>query len=236
MFIVEGIIGAGKSTLLTMLGREYPALSVGLEPMHAWQGSVFGQSLLTSYYHEPKRWAYTMESVAMVCRAQEHRRDQANTNPFRLVERSIYSGHYCFALNGYREGFFTELEWAMYEELFRFTIPGHCKPPHGFIYLRLDPHVAYERMRMRDRYSEKQVSLSYLKQIHERHEEFLIEKKNVLPEIAAVPLLVLDVTNDFQHDAQVFADVSAKIIRFMHDVVGHDRGVMVQPAVVSEAL
>ena len=91
-----------------------------------------------------------------------------------------------------RVDFLDEVEWNVYNQWFNFMIPGKCKTPKGFIYLSVDPEVAYERIKKRNRASEKQITLAYLKQIHEKHEQFLVRKEGVLPELASVPLLVID--------------------------------------------
>lgn len=215
MYILEGNIGAGKSTLLKMIAKHLSHVSVALEPMHNWQNKIYGQSLLANFYQDPKRWAYTLEILAMVCRVREHREDQENSNGIKITERSIYSGHYCFAQNDYESGFMTDVEWQAYNEWFKFLIPGKCKPPKGFIYLYVDPQTSYERIKKRNRLTEKQISLGYLKQIHAKHEEFLVRQKNILPELKQVPLLILDCNREFEDDMQEFERHLQKIERFI---------------------
>ncbi len=135
MYILEGNIGAGKSTFLKLIKKHMPDVSIGLEPLHNWQSHISGQSLLSNFMENPYRWAYSMETFAMICRVREHLKDQQHHNSHLIIERSIYSGHYCFALNGYRAGFMSELEWKMYNEFFSFLIPTRCLVPRGFIYL-----------------------------------------------------------------------------------------------------
>lgn len=147
MYIIEGNIGAGKSTFLKLLGHHMPQAPIGLEPLQNWQSTIYGQSLLTNFYEDPKRWAYTLETLTMMCRVREHLVDQTDKNRNKIIERSIYSGHYAFAQNSYENGFMTNVEWAVYNEWFNFLIPNKCKAPLGFIYLRVDPEVSYERIK-----------------------------------------------------------------------------------------
>ena len=205
MYIVEGNIGVGKSTFLKLIQTDFPSISVVFEPLHNWQSQVYGQSILQNFYAEPQRWAYTMETLAMACRVQEHLKEQQNTYPFRLMERSIYSGHYVFATNDYKNGFLSSLEWNIYLEWFNFLVTGHCKPPSGFIYLRVAPEIAHQRLQKRNRSSEKGISLEYIRQIHECHEAFLIDKQQLLPELKNVPVLILDCTKEFENDPVEFA-------------------------------
>lgn len=215
MYILEGNIGAGKSTFLTLIAKHIPHVGVALEPLHNWQKQVYGQSLLANFYEKPERWAYSMETFAMMCRAQEHMREQQHPNQLRILERSIYSGHYCFAVNGYKRGFMTDLEWTMYNQWFNFLIPNSCNPPQGFIYLQTDPAVAHKRLKKRNRLAEKKISPAYLRQIHEHHEAFLIRKEGLLPSLLGVPVLVLDCNEEFETHAEQFKKHCEQVEEFM---------------------
>lgn len=215
MYIVEGNIGAGKTTLLKFIAENIPEITVSYEPVDDWQKKVHGQSLLANFYQDPKRWAYTMETFAMLSRVREHLRDQNDPNPFHLIERSIYSGHYCFALNGYRNHFLTPLEWDMYCSWFNYLIPGKCLPPRGFIYLRVSPEVAYERLKRRARDAESCVPLDYIVQIDKCHEDFLIKKEGVMSDLIDVPVLVLDGDPDFEENKTLFQNLINQIKEFL---------------------
>ncbi len=215
MYIVEGNIGAGKSTFLTLIKQHLPHIDVTLEPLDNWQQKLTGQSLLANFYQEPKRWAYTFETLTMMSRVKDHVHEQSKADPRSVIERSIYSGHYCFARNSFETGFLTEAEWLVYCQWFNFLVPNTCKIPHGFIYLRVNPEVAYERVRKRNRYAEKKISLKYLKQIHQRHEDFLTHKKNILPELKNVPVLALDCNEEFETDLKKLKEHLEKVEQFL---------------------
>jgi deoxyadenosine/deoxycytidine kinase len=215
MYIVEGNIGAGKSTFLKLVQTYLPHITVVFEPVHTWQNTTGDQSILANFYSDPHRWAYTMETQTLISRVQEHLKEQVHSNPFRLMERSIYSGHYCFATNSYRNGFLNELEWKLYLEWFNFLVTEKCKIPHGFIYLRTNPEVAYERIKKRNRYAENSINFEYIKQIHECHENFLVEKINILQELTEVPTLILDCNEEFELDKAYFMAHAQKMVTFM---------------------
>lgn len=215
MYILEGNIGAGKSTFLKMLDKQLPHVDVALEPLHNWQKSVSGQSLLANFYQDPHRWSYSIETFAMMCRVKEHLHDQSFINSQRLIERSIYSGHYCFTYNGYANGYLSELEWQMYNAWFEFLIPHKCKLPNGFIYLQTDPDIAFKRIKKRNRLAEKEITRAYLRQIHEHHERFLLDKENLVQGLDQVPVLVLNGNMDFESDPLAFADHVERIQDFM---------------------
>lgn len=205
MYILEGNIGAGKSTFLRLLSERIPTLRIRQEPVNNWQRQVYGQSLLTNFYQDPKRWAYTFETLTMICRVQEHLIEQESAHVTNvIVERSIYSGYYCFAKNSFMSGFLSPLEWHLYKEWFTMLTHSTCMAPRGFIYLSVDPEVAYERIKKRNRYAEKTLSLGYLKQIHTRHQEFLLQKLEVDASLQKTPVLVLDCNEEFEENAANF--------------------------------
>ena len=200
VYIVEGNIGAGKSTLLRLLGKYISSIKTIYEPVKNWQSNRYGQSLLTNFYENPQRWAYTFETLTMAYRITEHIKEQRNTYQIKAIERSIYSGYYCFAQNSYGQGFMTDIEWNIYKQWFNLLVQGKCHPPKGFIYMRISPDVSYERIKKRNRNAEQTIPLSYIEQIHEQHENFLIKKINILPELMKVPVLVLDCNQEFETD------------------------------------
>ncbi len=215
MYIIEGNIGVGKSTLLKLLKLELPQISISLEPMHNWQQEVYGQSLLVNFYQNPKRWAYTLETLAMMCRIREHLQEQESPNIYKIVERSIYSGHYCFVKNSYESGFFTDLEWSLYTAWFSFLTSGKCVPPQGFIYLNADSVTALDRIKKRNRPAEKKITLHYLKQLEKRHEQFLVQQHDILLELKKVPVLTLDCNNEFETNKKQLDQHISNIERFI---------------------
>lgn len=215
MYIIEGNIGAGKSTFLSLLDREIEMVEAVFEPRHYWQGSDDAQSLLSHFYDDTFRWAYTMETYALMCRVKEHIKEQAKVHPALLCERSIYSGYYCFAKNGYEHGFLSEIEWQLYNEWFSFLGVQHCQVPRGFIYLRTDPVRAHARIKKRNRQTEQGVSLEYIEQIHHCYEQFLMHKDGILPALKQVPVLVLDANQEFEQDVQVLQTYVEQVQQFI---------------------
>lgn len=218
MFIVEGNIGAGKSTFLTMLKAASPSFKIVQEPVHNWASERYGQSLLEEFYKKPSRWAFTLETFAMMSRSLDHVKNQKPGFAPVIMERSIYSGHYCFAQNGRQEGYFTDIEWSVYCQWIEFIMLQQCKAPSGFIYLQTSPEVCHERMNKRNRHGEELVSLAYLRNIHDRHEKFLITKSILDKYLHHVPVLVLNVNEEFQDNPAVFGHLQAKTETFIESV------------------
>jgi len=216
MYILEGNIGAGKSTLLRRIKDTGGIIEVVFEPVNAWHKQDSGQSLLSNFYTDIPRWAFSLETYAMACRVKEHLHEQENKHPYRLFERSIYSGHYCFAHNSYQSGGMTNLEWDIYKQWFSFLMKGKCKLPAGFIYLKADPAVCQTRIKKRGRAGEENISLEYLDHIHQAHENFLVHKKGLMPELQNIPVLTLDGNKPFESCNNIFNQYCDQIEEFMH--------------------
>jgi deoxyadenosine/deoxycytidine kinase len=150
----------------------------------------------------------------MVCRVREHQKWHNSPTPV-VMERSIYSGHYCFAQNDFDNGFMNAIEWNTYNQWFNFLVNSRCNPPLGFIYLKTTPEVAYERIKKRNRGSEVGIPLEYLKQIHDGHIKFLVNKENVLPELESAPVLVLESDAEFEKDKGVLFEHLNKVEAFL---------------------
>ncbi len=223
MFILEGNTGVGKSTFLKLLQEHAPEISVIQESVDSWAFQMHGQSLLGNFYENPKRWAYTMETMTMMTRVREHTYHQVHAQPASLMERSVYSGHYCFAKNGHVEGFFTGLEWEVYLKWMEFMVLDTCKPPRGFIYLQASPESCFARLRERARVGEEAVTLEYMEQLHDWHEKFMITREGIDPRVAQVPVLVLDATVDLRRNTAVAASYVAQVKAFMQDRIGSEQ-------------
>jgi deoxyadenosine/deoxycytidine kinase len=212
--IVEGNIGAGKSTFLKIVDQYLQAQLVP-EPLDCWQ-NVKGENLLEHFYHDSQRWAYTFQSYAFITRilAQEAY-GKANTKTLQIIERSVYSDRYCFAKNCFEMGLMSSLEWNLYTQWFSWLVDNSMAKPDGFIYLRTDPAVCYERLRQRNRSEEATVSLDYLKLVHQKHEDWLIHKRDIAPYLQEVPVLILECNEEFEHNDEVQKDHLRKIVAFL---------------------
>lgn len=216
---VEGNIGAGKSTFLKLIERNINA-DVILEPTHRWQDVNGAGNLLELFYKDIKRWGYTFQLYAFITRIQEHidNAHKKEGSNIQILERSVYCDRYCFALNCHEMGNMTDLEWALYKEIFEYLVEEHAPKPDGFIYLRATPETCYERLLKRNRSEESSVPLSYLTLIHNRHEEWLIEKKEVLPSIEKIPVLVMDCNYEFENDAKIQSLFMSQLKEFIANI------------------
>ena len=200
-FIVEGNIGAGKSTFLKII-NDYLYVQVVPEPHEKWQ-NVGGSSenILEKFYSDTSRWAYAFQTYAFVTRVVAQA-EHAARNPYavQVLERSVYSDRYCFAKNCFELGSMTALEWQLYKEWFSWLVETYTVAPAGFIYLRTDPSIAYERLLKRSRAEEASVPFSYIERVHQKHEEWLVNKVGIAQSLKDTPVLILDCNKEFEDD------------------------------------
>jgi deoxyadenosine/deoxycytidine kinase len=212
--IVEGNVGAGKSTFLKVV-QQYLDVGLVFEPHEQWQQVADAGNLLDNFYQDPQRWAYTFQSYAFITRIMAQQKYAINASSSMCVlERSVFSDRYCFAKNAYESGNMTGLEWHLYKEWFSWLVHHYMPKPTGFIYLRVDPEVCLDRMHVRNRHEEASVPLDYLKQLHAKHESWLVQKNGVDALVRDVPVLVLDCNQDFEHNEELAREHVAKIVNF----------------------
>lgn len=201
MFVLEGNIGAGKSTLLKILGQHLPDLTIIPEPTNKWQHvGNDDNNILNLFYKDTKRWAYTFQSYAFISRVQailDFQAQQPN-NTVSILERSVYCDRFCFAKNCFESGLMTELEWQIYKEWFAWLVESHVPKPAGFIYLRATPETCHARSLKRARSEETGIPLTYFEALHKKHEDWLINKHEILGTIQNIPVLALDCNDEFE--------------------------------------
>ena len=174
IIFIEGNIAAGKSTALQELKNRCSRRSQYLqEPVNTWQNlkDSNGKNLLDYFYDNMPRFAYSFQSYAFLSRVRMFD-DFDHGADIVFVERSIFSDKEVFAKNCFEKGLMTEIEWKLYNDWFAWMsnrcIPRNCDI--YTIYLRSNPETCWKRLQKRSRPEEKSVELSYLQEIHQKHE------------------------------------------------------------------
>ena len=216
--IVEGNVGSGKTTFLNRFMQNSNVnrsntlpehVEVVPEPVSKWQ-NLHGSNLLQLMYEDPKRWSLMFQSYVHLTMVQQHTNIQS-TKPIRMMERSLFSARYCFNENLYRNGYLTDTEYAALSEWFDFLI--NC-PKLNFqvdqiVYLRTSPDVAYERIKKRSRSEETSVPFSYIKDLHELHENWLIRQTKFNP---PAPVTIIDANQDLETLSETYNDQGRKLL------------------------
>ena len=202
MYFVEGNVGTGKSTFLRVL-EEY-GLQVIFEPVNEWTSmkNSNGKNLLEEFYGDQTRYAYTFQSVAFRTRVK----NLENCDPNTIIERSIFTDRNVFAKTCHENGMMNDIEWSDYTGWFDWLADRFNVKPKGFIYLRASPEISFERIKKRSRSGEETIPFEYLKELHNKHENWLMDEPNVL---------VLDVNEEFEKNPEKLQEMIIKVKKFI---------------------
>ncbi|MCK4265378.1 deoxynucleoside kinase [Candidatus Babeliales bacterium] len=217
ILVIEGNIGAGKSTFLKILSQKMPEIDPVAEPTNKWQKSDPENNLLDLFYKDTKRWAYTFQSYAFISRIQvqiENLKQNPDKN-IQVLERSVFCDRYCFAKNCFESGTMTPLEWNIYKEWFVWLVENYAPKPTAFIYLKTDPEICYQRLQKRARSEEANIPLEYLYNLDKKHNDWLIDQKEIINCLKNIPILVLNCNEEFETNENVQNQHIEKIKMFL---------------------
>ena len=213
---IEGNIGTGKSTFLRLLTAELENSIIVPEPVDAWTNNVDanGESILDKFYAKKSRWSYAFQMLAFMSRLKDLQNlSYDSTTQYVFGERCLQTDKEVFARQLYADGCISYLEWSLYEDWFSWLngdkgITSQLKTPDYHIYLRASPEVCASRIIKRDRRAEHNITISYLKHIHNRHDNWLLDsdKGNVL---------IIDCDKDFESSPEYFKTIMTRIREFL---------------------
>lgn len=206
MYFLEGNIGTGKSTFLLALAKHVENVNVTFEPVDEWMSLVnkssSGLNLLEEFYKDQSRYAYTFQSIAF--RSRIRLLNSLPTGATNIIERSVFTDRNVFAKTCHETGKMNDIEWADYCEWFDWLATD--VKPSGYVYLRCDPEVSYERIKARSRQGESVIPYEYIEKIHNKHDNWLITEPNVL---------ILDVNSEFEKDEIKLQEMIQKVKKFV---------------------
>lgn len=169
---LEGNIAAGKTTIIKRLGTlGSPNITTLREPLNNWC-AFHNMNLLEAAYNKPKKWAAAFQTYAITTMAKNHLKQA----PIKIMERSMESIKNVFIQAHKKQANFPTVQGDILLELIELISSELPTAVNMYIYLRTEPSVAYERLRMRNRAEEQNVSLDYLQLLHELHEKWLYTK------------------------------------------------------------
>ncbi|KAG8593390.1 hypothetical protein GDO81_000813 [Engystomops pustulosus] len=235
---IEGNIAAGKSTFVNILKKCNEDWEVVPEPIARWcnvqssqdefqeltTSQKSGGNLLQMMYEKPERWSFTFQSYACLSRIRAQLKAfggklREAENPVLFFERSVYSDRYIFASNLYEAECMNETEWTVYQDWHEWMNSqfGADLQLDGIVYLRAAPENCLKRIYCRGREEEQGIPMEYLEKLHYKHESWL-HHRNMRTDFAYlqdVPILTLDVNEDFKDDKQKQECLIEKVKEFL---------------------
>ncbi|XP_030336343.1 deoxycytidine kinase-like [Strigops habroptila] len=164
-------------------------------------------------YEKPERWSFTFQTYACLSRIRAQLRSldgklREVENPV-FFERSIYSDRYIFAANLYESDCMNETEWTIYQDWHNWLNQqfGQRLALDGIIYLRATPKKCLNRIYLRGRDEEQEIPVEYLEKLHHKHNGFRISPR--------IPVLTLDVNEDFKSKKDRYDHMTEKVKEFL---------------------
>jgi len=170
IFCIDGNIGAGKTTILNELkNRGY---CVYEEELSEWG------ELLNRFYSDQKRWMCTLQVAILHSMQQQYKNlvqtqnsavgagAQAHNQKIVFIERSPQSSM-IFVKNGVKQGFIDNEEANVIKNIYNDLYWN----PDKVFYLDTDVNLCYDRMKLRGRECEKNVTKDYLQFINDEYSQ-----------------------------------------------------------------
>lgn len=170
--LIEGNIAVGKTTLLNGLIGELNCAVEG-EPIERWINCEGHNLLHRMYLGSDDAFVFQVfATYTLIYRSIMRSRTNSNAT-VRILERSPSSSVRCFGQALYLNGKITDSQLAVLQSMLA-DWEQRCREEQEIdlvLYLRLDPETATARMQMRDRPEERGVTVDYLRQLHDQHEQ-----------------------------------------------------------------
>lgn len=189
---IDGNIGCCKTSILNYLHKNYK-LPVDLEPVDNWE------PYLSKMYENEDVFKFQIRVWLDRCWIQEK-----SEKITILMERSPYFIKNVFIKTAYELKMISHSEYNILLDLHKKT--EGIWSSSSYIYLRSSPDNCLKRIKKRNRPSEKNITLEYIEQLHQSHEDnyqsALANKMNII---------CIDVDN------KNISDIANEIITYFHD-------------------
>ena len=160
---IAGNIGVGKSTLTHLLSQE-----LGWE---AFYEAVDDNPYLSDFYRDMRTWSFHSQ-IYFLSRRLRHHRDLSRRPNSVIQDRTVYEDAEVFARNLYRQGLMSERDYTSYRELYE-IMRDVLPPPSLLVYLRASAETLHQRIALRGREYEREITPGYLEQLNVLYEEWV---------------------------------------------------------------
>ena len=160
--VMAGNIGSGKSTLTEKLGQH-----LGFRTHFE---SVQDNPYLEDFYTEMNRWSFPLQVYFLTHRFNTHRNILASKHG-HIQDRSIYEDAFVFARALHEQGQMSTRDYKNYLQLFD-SMVQLLDAPNLLIYLHRSVPKLVERIRLRGRDYEQEISEQYLEHLNKYYWEW----------------------------------------------------------------
>ena len=174
---IEGNIGSGKSTILKLLKtyfNENKNIIFLQEPVDEWEKikDKNNVTILAKFYDNQEKYSFAFQMMAYISRLSLLKRTiEQNPDAIIITERCLNTDRYVFAKMLYDTGKLEDVEYQIYLNWFDHFID--IQKIQKVVYLKTEPDICYFRISKRNRTGESNISLDYLIQCHQYHEDMI---------------------------------------------------------------
>lgn len=231
LFTVEGNIGSGKTTLLSELKHTVFSKQhvIVFEQVKEWSElkDNDGKDILSLFYSDKQKYSYMFQSYVLFSRLH-HMLETIKNNPNAIIitERCHLTDLYVFAKSLHELKDLNDIEWNIYNLWHKKLKDILQLQLSGTIYINTEPTVCNDRINKRNRSAENGIPIDYLQLIHEKHNDWLLDRPKrdetkawfALHKDSIQPVLVIDGNTDM-YDYEVRQQQINKIVEFINDVI-----------------
>lgn len=176
---IDGNIGVGKSTILDELSNK--GYTVFKEDVESWK------SLLTLYYNDRKRWAFTLQTYILNSMNEQFDKIKKCSSWIVFVERSPLS-NIVFSKVALNNGMMTDDEYGLLKRM----VDRYGYIPDITVMIRMSIEKLHERIKKRNRLYEQNITMSYLSDIDKEYNKLSSERDFiVLNDVDADPIDII---------------------------------------------
>ncbi|UJR35276.1 hypothetical protein I4U23_028040 [Adineta vaga] len=186
---IEGNIGSGKSTVLNYLSKS-SLFDIVAEPIETWT-NFKGNNLLAMLYNDPHRWGFTFQTNVQMSLLKLH------SQPSKAPVKNLY-----------KNKILQNVEYEILNDWFQVLTSNDSCHLDLIVYLRTSPETCLERIKTRNRPEEHSITLDYLYQLHDRHEEWLSSQTRTMK----APVLIVDAE---QAEEDVYSETNAHLMNLV---------------------
>jgi deoxyguanosine kinase len=210
---IEGNIGTGKTTLINLIKEKFDDVFVLDEPLNEWLNlkNKNNKNLLDCFYSDKVRWSYTFQNFAYITRINKilSALNKYNNSKIIITERSIYTDKNIFAKMLYDDNLLDIMEYNIYNYWFELLEKNFKFNINYIIYLRADPKISFNRIKIRKREEEKTITQDYINKLHKYHDEWITESK--------FRVCMIDGNDDFKNNYNNQSKILFQIRRFIDE-------------------
>jgi deoxyadenosine/deoxycytidine kinase len=159
-----------------------PSHLQSIQPVNVWESikDSDGESILAKFYKNPEKYAFSFQVMAFVTRLSLLRKLIKENPECKLIicERSLEADRKIFAKMLYDDKMIDEINYKIYMKFYN-EYKNDFKL-NGLVYIHAEEDVCYNRVHKRNRKGEDSVPLEYLKKCKEYHQDWLVNKNNIL--------------------------------------------------------